>query len=367
MTLGHAQCWVLLGHFEAQHLWYARASLSVSRCVRIAQMLGLYNVEAVNGSFALAPTDNWQEKEERRRTMWAIFCTDRLSSSTTGWHPLVDIRQVQTLLPASDEAFQLGMEETSLTLHEALGNTSARLSPFACRVLAAHLVYACLEHSFTRYPDDDAASPQESEFWKCQLNLDNRLAVLFMMLPDNMRCPENLDKHDAVSINLNLHTASICIHRVALVRAKGASLHAGQLQGAAVRLLTAARAIFAIISSLSDPHVLFANSFVAFAAHMAALVFLDDFALTHNRQSEECLSTLMNLMVVIANENLVTASLVLQLAGHLKKSGIDPSALSKVKHLAAKVEADAFVTGMHNDHTGAVLFCPFGPRLQGEV
>lgn len=97
LTLGHTQCWVLLGQFEAHRMWFARASLSVSRCVRLAQMLGLYDVEAVNSPFALAPTINWQEREERRRTMWAIFCTDRLSSSTTGWHPLVGVKHVSLL------------------------------------------------------------------------------------------------------------------------------------------------------------------------------------------------------------------------------------------------------------------------------
>ena len=101
MSLGHAQSWVLLGHFEAQRMWYTRASMSVSRSVRLAQMLGLYDVEAVGGSFALAPTDKWHEKEERRRTMWAIFCTDRMSSSTTAYHPLVDARKVSRLFPAT--------------------------------------------------------------------------------------------------------------------------------------------------------------------------------------------------------------------------------------------------------------------------
>ena len=94
MTLGHVQCWVLLGNFEGRNMWYTRASMSVSRSVRLAQMLGLYDVEAVGGSFALAQRDKWHEKEERRRTMWAIFCGDRMSSSTAGYHPLVDARKV---------------------------------------------------------------------------------------------------------------------------------------------------------------------------------------------------------------------------------------------------------------------------------
>ena len=247
---------------------------------------------------------------------------------------LITQPQIRTLLPASEEAFQLGVEEASLTLHEALGNPVARLSPFACRVLSAHLFHACLEHSFTGYPDDDgdATSPQGSEFWRRQQNLDNRLAVLFVALPDSLRCPENLVRHDAVFINLTLHTASICIHRVGLVRARGASLPAGPPQDTAARLLTSAQAIFAIINALSDLHLLFANPSVGFAAYMAALVFLNDFATTHSRTSEERLGTLVNLMIVIGNESVVAASLSLQLAGHLKKSGIDPHALDKVRH-----------------------------------
>ncbi len=207
----------------------------------------------------------------------------------------------------------------------------ARLSPFACRVLSAHLFQACMEHSFTGYPNDDG-----SEFWKRQQNLDNRLAVLFVALPDCVRCPENLARHDAVFINLTLHTASICIHRVAVVRAGGAPPHVSPPapQDTAARLLTSAQAIFAIINALSDPQLLFANPFVGFAAYVAALVFLSDFATTHSRTSEECLTTLVNLMIVIASESLVTASLALQLAGHLKKSGIDPNALEKVRDWA---------------------------------
>src|SRR5688572_12149483 len=132
MTLGHAQCWLLLSQFEARRLWFTRASMSLSRSARLAQMLGLHNVEAPDmPATALAPPRNWSEKEERRRTMWAIFCTDRLTSSTTGWPVVLESShvscqppgteqriipgylyrrrthsvQLQTLLPASDQSF----------------------------------------------------------------------------------------------------------------------------------------------------------------------------------------------------------------------------------------------------------------------
>lgn len=91
---------MLLADFEAQHLWFSRASLSVSRSVRVAQMLGLHKVDASSmSSITLAPPSNWRDKEERRRTMWAIFCADRLSSSTTGNPVLLESRRVR--LPRS--------------------------------------------------------------------------------------------------------------------------------------------------------------------------------------------------------------------------------------------------------------------------
>jgi hypothetical protein len=67
----------------------SRTSISVHGCI------GLDDVEAVNDNFPLAPTDKWQGKEEGRQTMWAILCTDRLYSSTTEWHPQVDVKQVK--------------------------------------------------------------------------------------------------------------------------------------------------------------------------------------------------------------------------------------------------------------------------------
>lgn len=39
----------------------------------------------------------WSELEERRRTWWAIFCSDRLVSATTGWPTLIDENDVRMI------------------------------------------------------------------------------------------------------------------------------------------------------------------------------------------------------------------------------------------------------------------------------
>lgn len=39
----------------------------------------------------------WSELQERRRTWWAIFCSDRLVSATTGWPTLIDENDVRMI------------------------------------------------------------------------------------------------------------------------------------------------------------------------------------------------------------------------------------------------------------------------------
>lgn len=96
-TLGHCQAWVLIGSFEAQHLWFSRASMSTSRAVRLAQILGLHAVDGGWGvNQTLLPPKDWCQREERRRTFWTVFCVDRGTSSTTAWPTLIDVSRVGT-------------------------------------------------------------------------------------------------------------------------------------------------------------------------------------------------------------------------------------------------------------------------------
>lgn len=96
ITVAHAQTWVLLSQFEAQNVWFARASMSTSRAVRLCQILGLHVLDAqhpgVNPS--LPPPVDWVEAEERRRTFWAAFALDRTTSTTGSWPALMDVNRV---------------------------------------------------------------------------------------------------------------------------------------------------------------------------------------------------------------------------------------------------------------------------------
>lgn len=77
---------------------FARAFLSLGRSIRFAQMLNLHQLD--QGRYHeslfchLPPPRDWTELEERRRTWWVIYITDRLVFSTSGTPAVIDDRHV---------------------------------------------------------------------------------------------------------------------------------------------------------------------------------------------------------------------------------------------------------------------------------
>lgn len=70
--------------------------MSLCRAIRIGQMLGLHRVdgEGVDAMSLLPPPQDWSEAEERRRTWWVIYCSDRLVSGSTGWPVMINQQDV---------------------------------------------------------------------------------------------------------------------------------------------------------------------------------------------------------------------------------------------------------------------------------
>jgi hypothetical protein len=44
---------------------------------------------------SLAPPKDWAELEERRRTWWVLYCSDRFVSGTAGWPTLINEKDVR--------------------------------------------------------------------------------------------------------------------------------------------------------------------------------------------------------------------------------------------------------------------------------
>lgn len=86
-----------MSYFEAEQGSFARASISLSRSSRIAQVLGLHRLgsDAAHSQDMMNASDVI-DLEERRRTWWVIYICDRFTCATTGWLAQIDDRDVST-------------------------------------------------------------------------------------------------------------------------------------------------------------------------------------------------------------------------------------------------------------------------------
>lgn len=74
--------------------------MSIARAIRLAQILGLHRLDGKNAAGLTLPIAlDFTEEEERRKTFWVIFTTDRITSSTGGWPTMMDWRSVSTANP----------------------------------------------------------------------------------------------------------------------------------------------------------------------------------------------------------------------------------------------------------------------------
>ncbi|KAM0444555.1 hypothetical protein ACHAQK_002048 [Fusarium lateritium] len=341
ISLAHCQAWVLISHFEAQHLWFSRASMSIARAIRLAQILGLHRLDGKNAAGLTLPLAlDFTEEEERRQTFWVIFSTDRITSSTGGWPTMMDWRSIQTRLPTSIDYFLSSTPVATLTLKQALKQDM---------VVAVHLFNECF--TFSRAIEED----EDNDDWQQLQQLDKGVTNAFATLPLHLRCPENMESPEAVLINLQLHTAMICIHRSAMARSQ---MDMAALPHINSRVMESALQIMMTVALVTDLSTRFRNPLVSFATFIAASFFLTDFLTSGDRQSEENFTALMSIMTEVGKTNMFAASLAVRLAQNLRASGMDLGTVGKVGGLMADLNIDAPIPGQEDVENGIVILCP---------
>ena len=221
ITLAHCQCWTLLACYEFKLMYFPRAWMSIGRASRLAQMMGLHRQDRVGLDVkqTLPPPRDWTDREERRRTFWMAFCQDRYASIGTGWPMTFEEADILTNLPASEHAFVTGEQEPTLQLSEVLkGEGTESISSFAGVILLATLYGRNLTH-LHRPNDNDMDHNLNGEFWKRHRNLDNILLNISLQMPEALRLPGAIGDPNAVFCNMNVHTATICLHQAAIFKA----------------------------------------------------------------------------------------------------------------------------------------------------
>jgi hypothetical protein len=228
---------------------------------------------------------------------------------------------VRTLLPASEEAYESGLEECTSTLQQAVQQRSALTSRLAARVLAAHLFHRAID--LDSQPDD-AGSMEEGVYWTQYQSIDNDLAALLIRLPEGLRLPRNFGCQQAVLVNVLIHAATMCLHKTATRKARDDKCPDANfaLMSGRSRMLAAAAQILAIVRLVNDTPMALVNPIEDYVVYLAALVFLEDFALGGSLQSKGNLVFLLDTLRAVGQCYLVPRTLADQLQLDLERLGM---------------------------------------------
>ncbi|WQF85222.1 hypothetical protein CDEST_10236 [Colletotrichum destructivum] len=339
LRVAHAQTWCLMCYFEAQYLLFSRSSMSLCRAIRIAQLLGLHQVDGggLGHPSGLPPPQSWPEAEERRRTWWALYCSDRLVGGTAGWPVLINERDMSVRLPASEEAFQSDVEEKTSLFTSVLQQDGKVFSPFAGRVRAASLFHQSYQHS-TKAPlhNNSSSDPEINTHWRQYREIDNNLVLFLQGLPDGLRLPRQARCRNAVFVNIIIHMSFICLHRAAISRMKLTGLPKSMIRRSTARLVCAAEEILNIFRMMSDMNEHLKNSILIFSVYLTSRVFLEDLETTEDVPRQDNLDFVLRIMMLSAKtlDNPVSDSMAVQLATEMRQRGLDSSAVEKALELS---------------------------------
>ncbi|RMZ83866.1 hypothetical protein DV737_g1481, partial [Chaetothyriales sp. CBS 132003] len=326
VTLAHCQAWALLACYEFKMMYFPRAWMSTGRSSRLALMMGLHRQDrlGLDVKQTLPPPRDWLDREERRRTFWMVYCQDRYASIGTGWPMEFDERDILTNLPASDQAFRTGQEERTQQLCEVLnGESNESISSFAGVILLATIYGRNLTH-LHRPSEGDNDHDLNGEFWKRHRNLDNTLLNISLSMPAALRLPAALSDPNAIFCNMNIQTATICLHQAAIFKAEKNRLPVQISVESKRRCIVAADQVTNVMKMISHLDLSLMNPFLAFCLYVSARVFVQ-YLKSHKEDSavKSSLHFLLSAMQVLKTKNPLTESFLVQLDVDIEGSGLD--------------------------------------------
>ncbi|KAH7326673.1 fungal-specific transcription factor domain-containing protein [Stachybotrys elegans] len=318
ISVAHCQAHALLACYEMRMMYFPRAWINTGSAVRLAQMIGLHRLDGqgLEVKQCIPPPKDWTEREERRRTFWIAFCTDRYASIGTGWPMTVDERDIMTNLPASEEAFEMSRPELTQSLQECTKSPDgvSKLTPFGGIVLMASLFGRNLIHLHRSDDDDDLEHDLNGPFWKRHRAMDNILLNTSLSLPAHLKLPAGLCNTNVVFINMSIHTSTICLHQAAIFKAEKNKLAASVSSESKVRCITAANEIASIMRTVSHMDLASMNPFISFCLYVAARVFVQYLkSRPDDSQSADSLRFLISAMRALKRRNPLTESFLVQL------------------------------------------------------
>ncbi|KAH0544945.1 hypothetical protein FGG08_000871 [Glutinoglossum americanum] len=326
ISVAYSQTWILIATYEFKLMYFPRAWMSTGRAIRLAQMMGLHRLDGagLDVKQCLTPPRDWTEREERRRTFWLAFCIDRYASIGTGWPMTVEEKDILTMLPSSEEAYNKSKQPSrTMPLNEALSPSgAANLSPFAGVVLMACLFGRNLIH-LHRPDTDDRDDDLNGEFWKRHRTMDNILNNTALSLPSHLKLPAGIADPNIVFSNMNIHTSTICLHQAAIFKAEKNRLPANVSADSQVRCITAALGIANIMRMISHMDLSRMNPFISFSLYVSARVFVQYLRTRpDDDQGKSSLMFLLTAMEALKRKNPLTSSFLVQLDVDIQGIGL---------------------------------------------
>ncbi|KAJ5168279.1 uncharacterized protein N7482_003873 [Penicillium canariense] len=325
ISLAHCQTWILIGSYEFRMIYFPRAWLSVGKATRLALMMGLNRLDG-NGldvKQSIIPPKDWTEREERRRTFWMAFCTDRYASIGTGWPMVIDEDDIMTNLPASEESFLKSKPQRTLRLSDIIaGEGVSTLGPLACVCVLANLFGRNLVHIHRPQPHDNDHD-LNGEFWKRHRSHDNILLHIALSLPEHLRLPSGMDDVNVIFANMSIHTSTICLHQAAIFKAEKNKMPNQIILESKRRCLVAASQISSIMKMVSHIDLSSLNPFMSFCLYISARVFVQ---YLKSRPDDSTVYSSLQFVVSALNamksKNPLTESFLVQLDVDLEGTGI---------------------------------------------
>ncbi|KAL7899826.1 hypothetical protein HDV64DRAFT_291178 [Trichoderma sp. TUCIM 5745] len=183
------------------------ACLSAAHTFRLAQLMGLHQVDVPDDN----PSINERDLitiEERRRVFWMAFTLEILLSMHSNLPLIMNEHMITTLLPTPDHDFQNGQLTKTGFLHDLLTKRSKTVKwPFnECIILAA----LCARTSFNSPKNSHPLQPsqQDGDHVDRQKWLYNTLILRIKILEEDYPSPKNSSDLSLLFANL-LAQASI--------------------------------------------------------------------------------------------------------------------------------------------------------------
>ncbi|KAI0163069.1 fungal-specific transcription factor domain-containing protein [Pestalotiopsis sp. NC0098] len=321
-TILHAQAWLLIAMFEGQQGVFSRASISFSYSVRAAQSCQLHKLPGNDHYLQESMPPEWWEIEEQRRTWWALFNTDRLLSATTGWPSLIDMNDVCTPLPASDNSFANGQPEPCRTLHSLLGDFDLPASNFVRNIVAAHLFHEIVLLGSSTFSDAELCDTDNGGYWKQHRRLDDHLTILRTSISSTAPHLNYRNPHEA-SVHLVVQAATIRLHQSAIQRLQPLDASNMLMDQSEDRAFLAAEEIVHIMKATSNAQLIMRNPIALFSMASALLVMIGRLDSDDGSHHEDNLVFLLNMLAIAGRGNPVARSLAEQLVARAKSPETD--------------------------------------------